>query len=128
MFVYVCYQVTLAKVIAQQEGSIEEEEEDLATPGTSKKRAAPGEGDLFETPKAKRPATTQQMSGKSLFHRVTKYNVKDKNRSTGTSGSLSSWWATTSPMSLSPATSQRGGMRNSSLNIILSIPPHSPGT
>ena len=48
MFVYVCYQVTLAKVIAQQEGSIEEEEVDLATPGTSKKRAAPGEGDLFE--------------------------------------------------------------------------------
>ena len=51
---------------------------DLATPGTSKKRAAPGEGDLFETPKAKRPATSQQLSGKSLFHRVTKYNVKDK--------------------------------------------------
>ncbi len=66
--------ITLAQVIAQQEGSIEEEEEDLATPG--KKRPAPGEGDLFETPKAKRPA--HQLSGKSLFHRVTKYNVKDK--------------------------------------------------
>jgi len=44
-------EVTLAQVIAQQEGSIEEEEEDLATPGTSKKRPAPGEGDLFETPR-----------------------------------------------------------------------------
>ena len=62
---------------ADKEGSIEEEEEDLATPGTSKKRPAPGEGDLFETPKAKRPATSQ-LSGKSLFHRVPKHNVKDK--------------------------------------------------
>jgi len=70
-------QVTLAQVIAQQEGSIEAEEEDLATPGTSKKKPAPGEGDLFETPKAKRPAHTN-LSGKSLFHRVTKHNVKDK--------------------------------------------------
>jgi len=67
--------VTLAKVIAEQEGSIEEE--DLATPGPSRKRAAPGEGDLFETPKAKRPATTH-LSGKSLFPRVTKFNVRDK--------------------------------------------------
>jgi hypothetical protein len=66
-------------VYADKEGSIEEEEEDLATPGTSqgKKRAAPGEGDLFETPKAKRPATSQ-LTGKSLFHRVPKHNVKDK--------------------------------------------------
>jgi hypothetical protein len=68
--------VILAQVITQQEGSIEEEEEYSATPGTSKKRPAPSEGDLFETPKAKRPA--HQLSGKSLFHRVTKYNVKDK--------------------------------------------------
>ncbi len=67
--------VTLAKVIAEQEGSIEEE--DLATPGPSRKRAAPGEGDLFETPKAKRPATTH-LSGESLFPRVTKFNVRDK--------------------------------------------------
>jgi len=66
----------LVQVIAEQEGSIEEEEEDLATPGTSKKRPAPGEGDLFETPKAKRPA--HHLSGKSLFHRVIKHNVKDK--------------------------------------------------
>jgi hypothetical protein len=67
--------VTLAKVIAEQEGSIEEE--DQATPGPSRKRAAPGEGDLFETPKAKRPATTH-LSGESLFPRVTKFNVRDK--------------------------------------------------
>jgi len=78
------FQVTLAQVYADKEGSIEEEEEDLATPGTSKKRAAPGEGDLFETPKAKRPATSQ-LTGKSL---------------------------------LSLVSSPRGGMRNSSLNII----------
>jgi hypothetical protein len=39
--------VTLAKVIAQQEGSIDDEEEDLATPGPSKKRPAPGDGDLL---------------------------------------------------------------------------------
>ena len=72
--------VVLAKVIADQEGSIEEEEEDLATPKTGKKRPAPGEGDLFETPKSKKgkPNPTNPVSGKSLFHRVIKCNVKDK--------------------------------------------------
>jgi hypothetical protein len=47
--------VVLAKVIADQEGSIEEEEEDLATPQTGKKRPAAGEVDLFATPKSKKP-------------------------------------------------------------------------
>jgi hypothetical protein len=69
--------LTLAQVIAQQEGSIEEEEEDLATPGTSKKRPAPGEGDLFETPKAKRPAPTH-LSGKSVFNKMPHLNLNVK--------------------------------------------------
>jgi hypothetical protein len=42
--------VVLAQGIAQQEGCIEYE--DLATPKTGEKRPAPGEGDLFETPKS----------------------------------------------------------------------------
>jgi hypothetical protein len=72
--------VVLSQVIAQQDSSIEDEEEDLATPGPSLKRPAPGEGDFFEIPKSKRGKSNpaHQLSGKSLFHRVTKYNVKDK--------------------------------------------------
>jgi len=42
--------VVLAQGNAQQEGCIEDE--DLATPKTGEKRPAPGEGDLFETPKS----------------------------------------------------------------------------
>ena len=61
----------LIQVIAQAEGSIDEEEEDLArmaTPGTSgQKRPAPGESDLFETPKSKKPSPAPAKSPQVLW-------------------------------------------------------------
>ncbi len=47
----------LVQIIAEAEGSIDDGEEDLATPG--KKRPAPGERDLLETPKSKRTKPNQ---------------------------------------------------------------------
>ena len=69
----------LAKVISEAEGSNEEEEEDLTTPTTpGQKRPAAAEADLVHTPKSKRAKPNPVTPARSIFHRVQKYNVRDK--------------------------------------------------
>ena len=70
----------LRDAYAEREGTLSEEEQELglATPG--RKRPAPGEADLFDTPKSKRNKPNQgtPIAARSIFHRPPKHNVKDK--------------------------------------------------